>query len=185
VTFPWLLFSFSNRLDMIGKELRDLSKIVMALALDSLKLRSEEVMAPDTLTENVDGKEVVVLLDEYVLNRKKPNELFNQFAKILSDFVENDLKNRLVVVPDELIRIFLKKGIRIQQRVKLTDDKTVEQGGLWGEEHIPPDTIMHFSLICSEGRVKVDMEKLLDLIKLAGSAKIDIKGNYQGQLLIE
>ena len=175
VTSPWLLFAFSNRLDIVGDDMKDASEIITALALDGLKLKSNEVMAPKNLAENIDGEDVVVLLDEYVFKRKDLSDSFNLFIRILSGF-GNTLKDRLVIVSDDIIKIFLSRGIRIQQRVKLTSNKTVDQGP-WGEEQIPPDTIMHLSILCSEGRARVSRERMLDLIKQAGSAIIDIERN--------
>jgi len=176
VTSPWLLFAFSNRLDIAEEDdMKDASKITTALALDGLGLKSNEVMAPKHLAGNVDGEDVVVLLDEYVFKRKDPSDSFNLFIEMLSD-LGNTLKDRLVVVTDEIIKIFLSRGMRIQQRVKLTSNKTVDQGP-WGEEQIPPDTIMHFAILCSEGRVRVSREKMLNLIKQAGSAMIDAGKN--------
>lgn len=177
ITSPWLLFTFSNKLDIMGDDLRDASKIVTALALDSLGLGSSEAMAPETLTENIDGEDVVVLLDEYIFKRKEPKESFNLFVEmLLGGSIGRTLKDRLVIVSDEIVRLFLTRGMRIQQRVKLTSDKTVEHGP-WGEEQIPPDTIMYLSFLCSESRVKIKKEKLLNLIKQAGSATIDKEGN--------
>jgi len=175
VTSPWLLFAFSNRLDIVEDDMKGASMITTALALDGLRLKSNEVMAPKYIAGNVDGEDIVVLLDEYVFKRKDPSDSFNIFIKMLSDF-ENTLKDRLVMVADEFIKIFLSRGMRIQQRVKLTSDKAVDQGP-WGEEQIPPDTIMHFAILCSEGRVRVSREKMLNLIKQAGSAMIDTEKN--------
>jgi len=175
VTSPWLLFAFSNRLDMVD-DVGGASEVVMALALESLKLKGDEALAPNALTGDVDGEEVVVLLDEYVLRRKKPGSFFDSFVKILSDFIEENVGDRVVVVSDEVIKVFLSRGMRIQQRVKLTGEKIVEHGP-WGEEQIPPDTIMHFSFLCSESRVKVKKKTILSIIELGCDVGMDKDGN--------
>jgi CRISPR-associated protein Cmr4 len=180
VTSPWLLFTFSNRLDMVGDDTRKASRIAIALALNSLRLRSCEAIAPDALTEKVDGEDVVVLLDEYVFKKREPNRLFHVFVEMLSGFIGEDLGNKLVIVSDELISLFLSRGLRIQQRVKLTIEKTVDpRTGPWGEEQIPPDTIMFLPLLCSESRAKMKPEKLPDLVKRAGNVEIDKEGNVR------
>jgi CRISPR-associated protein Cmr4 len=54
------------------------------------------------------------------------------------------LAKKLVVLPDDEFRDFLLHGTEVLTRVRLENDsKTVAQGALWTEEHLPTDSLLY------------------------------------------
>jgi CRISPR-associated protein Cmr4 len=53
------------------------------------------------------------------------------------------LRDKLIVLPDDDFRDFARYGTEILTRIRLDpDSKTVKQGALWTEEHLPVDTLL-------------------------------------------
>lgn len=166
-TTPWLLFLLANRLEQLGQP----SQPVAGLALEGLTLNPDEVLAPDSLILQLGGSRLVVLFDEYAFKARRGGEAYQKFCQALK--AVEDLGERLVVLPDEAAWPLLHRSMWIQQRVRLGEEKTVQEGGLWAEEHLPPATILHFALLCSESRAKVTKEELLEVVKMVGEAELE------------
>jgi CRISPR-associated protein Cmr4 len=65
------------------------------------------------------------------------------------------LHERLVIVDDSLFGTFVRQCTEITARVKLDDDKkTVVKGGLWYEEALPAEAILHAGVAAEKTRGK-------------------------------
>lgn len=75
----------------------------------------------------------------------------------LSDYWRNGLRAKLVILPDEEFRDFLMHATEILTRIRLeTDSKTVQQGALWTEEHLPTDSLLYAPAHATRLRVNGD-----------------------------
>ncbi len=94
---------------------------------------------------------------------KKDSEDVTAIAKIIAEdvfpedgsenFWQNFFKERFMVVSDGVFSFLADTATEIQARIKLKKDtKTVEKGGLWYEENLPAETILHGILGCSRSR---------------------------------
>ncbi len=108
----------------------------------------------------IDSKNVV--LEEYTFEaRSDPyvDSLGNWLAKtVLPEgseykFWRGKLQNSLVVLPDDAFADFVKYHTMVITRTRIDDvKKTVAQGALWTEEHLPPETILYAPLFASKPR---------------------------------
>jgi len=113
-----------------------------------------------------DGRKVI--LEELMLVAEKPDESssvgksVSKLPGILSELFpnlleENDLKERLVVVSDDVFTSLVELTTGVVARVRINAETgTVEKGGLWYEEFLPRDTVMYSLLIVNEPRVSTD-----------------------------
>ena len=66
------------------------------------------------------------------------------FAELLPTLCEQQIAQRLVIVPDDDFHWFANNALHIQARNELTNNKT--SNNLWYEESLPPDTVMYMLL---------------------------------------
>ncbi|MEA3403926.1 MAG: type III-B CRISPR module RAMP protein Cmr4 [Armatimonadota bacterium] len=59
------------------------------------------------------------------------------------DFWRSKLQTSLVVLSDADFKWFVENATQTMTRVRLTAEKTVDVGGLWSEEALPPETLLH------------------------------------------
>lgn len=70
------------------------------------------------------------------------------------EFFRNRVKTNLVVLPEDAFRDFLQFGTEIITRVRIEQEtKTVADGALWTEEHVPSDTVFYVPLHASRPRL--------------------------------
>lgn len=104
-----------------------------------------------------------VFLEEFPFHQKS-NHRFDGLPR-LDDATLKEVNRRLVILHDDAFDYFARHGLFVRQRNKLrAETKTVEGGGLWSEESLPPDTLMYVVLtprLPSETEVLND-----DLIKI-------------------
>ena len=80
----------------------------------------------------------------------QPNAAVNAWALWLGNHLfagdtvwPDKLKERLCVVPDDILDFLLDTATEINARIKLVSDKkTVQSGGLWYEEALPAETVL-------------------------------------------
>ena len=66
----------------------------------------------------------------------------------------NKLQTSLVVVSDEIFQHFVVNYTEVSTRHKRGETGTVENGQLWNEETLPPDTLMYATLLASDSNRK-------------------------------
>lgn len=85
-----------------------------------------------------------VVLEEYsfTLNKEKTTE---EFAEWLGDLTGiEDIKNKLVVLPDDDFRDFVVLSTEVITRTRIDSETgTVATGALFTEEYLPPETVLY------------------------------------------
>ena len=113
------------------------------------------VASDDTIV--ADGK---VVLEEFAFEAKKKLEA-EQIANWLKDhaFPQSDeykpfcdwLPKRFVILPDDAFRDFTQLATEVIARIRLkTETKTVAEGALWSEEHLPSETLLYAPIFVSK-----------------------------------
>jgi CRISPR-associated protein Cmr4 len=113
-----------------------------------------------TITVRVGGAEQLILLGEFQLIAQRSGEV-DQIAREIVDkmlperepsyeYIRATLPGRLAIVSDRRFRELTKRGVEVQTRVRLGDGKTVEEGGLWSEEHLPALTLLQLAAFLPE-----------------------------------
>jgi CRISPR-associated protein Cmr4 len=105
------------------------------------------VAMPDFLgiDDKVILEEYAFIIDEDVKNKAS---LFN-FGTELSNFLGNQILDRLVIVSDDVFRDFTKLSTEVITRTKIQNDTgTVQSGALFTEEYLPAESYM-YSLIAA------------------------------------
>jgi CRISPR-associated protein Cmr4 len=104
-----------------------------------------------------DGK---VVLEEFAFEKQKDDSA-EQIANWLRDnaFPQSDeyatfrewLPKRFVILPDDAFRDFTQLATEVIARIRLkTETKTVAEGALWTEEHLPSETLLYAPIFVSK-----------------------------------
>lgn len=142
ITCPEVLYRFNN--DML---------------LNQTGVEPLPVPEPNTVSsEKVLVSPGKMILEEYTFKVHKEEET-EKLAKRFSSFFEGpvtiDIANRLVVLEDDEFKDFVRLSTEVNARIKInTETGTVdkENGALWYEENIPPETIFYSSLYIGKVR---------------------------------
>ncbi len=81
-------------------------------------------------------------------------------ARILDDHTRAMLPQRLAVVDDSQLGVFVRQCTEVTARVKLkNNEKTVERGGLWYEEALPAETVLYANVFAERSRHGNDVQR--------------------------
>ncbi|MED1419959.1 type III-B CRISPR module RAMP protein Cmr4 [Bacillus sp. FSL W8-1127] len=123
-------------------------------SIDPLPVPSPNTVSSDRLFSA--NKHIV--LEEYAFDvtvSDEAKQLAEQLAKLLSDHVQINIQDRLVVLSDDDFTDFVKLSTEVNARIKIDYEKgTVDSGALWYEENVPPETIFYSLLYIGNVRGK-------------------------------
>lgn len=105
----------------------------------------------------VNGK---VILEEFSFDGKVESKL-----KRIKDILKHQIdENRIVVLPDDIFRFFVKNYTEVVARIRIDQEKgTVKEGGLWYQELTPPETV-YYSCILSRVNQQDSLNKVADYL---------------------
>ena len=87
------------------------------------------------------------------------------------------LEKRLVILPENAFRDFVQLSTEVIARVRIDDStKTVAQGALWTEEHLPAETLLYATLFASKPRVQNPPSDLQDAAAVLNFVKTAVDG---------
>ncbi|WP_044893104.1 type III-B CRISPR module RAMP protein Cmr4 [Bacillus alveayuensis] len=99
-----------------------------------------------------------IVLEEYsfeVKESKKAQMLANQLSNLIKQDLQIDLLDRIVVLDDDDFSDFVKLSTEVNARIKVNPNTgTVDEGALWYEENVPPETIFYSFLYLGKVRGK-------------------------------
>ncbi len=73
----------------------------------------------------------------------------------VGDYWRNKIKKSLVILPEDDFRDFTLHATEIITRIRINrGTKTVDNGALWTEEHLPPDTLLYTPIYATNARKK-------------------------------
>lgn len=129
---------------------RDASRLGMAGFLSEIP----EVKEMAALTAQAKGN---LFLEEYCFNQQ-PDDQVKKLASVLAklinrDAAEDELQNRLVLVSDDMFALLTSMATPVNAHIALdSQTKTTQNGALWYEETLPPETVLYVPLIANKSR---------------------------------
>lgn len=121
----------------------------------------------------------VAVLEEFAFtNRTEPNvaklaawlALYALPAGAEFEWWREGLKKRLIVLSNDDFRDFTLHATEVLTRIRLVPDtKTVQQGALWTEEHLPPESLLYAPARAT--RLRVNKDDKPDALKGGGTAE--------------
>ncbi len=159
VTSPLVLERFKRDMELAGKkvdfEVPKLEKGAMVSG-NTVKITINDKEGDKENGNKKDRKDRVVL-EEVVLevesdSRDQLQEIVKAIKEILPEGIKKeDVKKRLVIVPDEVFSAFVRMNTEIVARITINSTTgTVEN--LWYEEFLPSDTVLYSIIAVREPR---------------------------------
>lgn len=160
VTSPLQLATLEKALELAGDEsLREI--------LTKINVNKDEALIPNESNIFIKTNEKkVVFLESFAFKAREDGKI-SEIAKRLAEIIfpeepfYQELKakfnDRLVILSDETFKDMTIKGTEKSARIRLNPEtKTVERGGLWTEEHLPPLTCMFTQIFFTKARSKYE-----------------------------
>lgn len=120
---------------------------------------SFEVPKTDSDTEAVVADETGHLfLEEYRFTLKNEKEKIEKCADDIAKLMErneakDELKKRLVIVSDTMFTHLTRAAVPVNAHIALNSEtKTTEDGALWYEESLSPETLLYLPLVANKSR---------------------------------
>jgi CRISPR-associated protein Cmr4 len=140
ITCPFVLNRFNQEMDLYN------------LADKKLPLAKVNTVSSKQLFV-IKGK---LVLEEYTYEMEEDQqtkELAQQLAQLLFAGQETNLDDRLVVLEDDDFTDFVKLSTEVNARIRI-DSATgiVQEGALWYEENVPPETVFYSCLFAGNCR---------------------------------
>ncbi len=136
----------------------------------------------------VSGRDVI--LEEYAFNANTDaavGQLGNWLAtNALPDnggytYWRENLARRLVVLPEDAFRDFVKHSTEVTTRVRIDNDsKTVQDGALWTQEAVPPDALFVSTVAIGRSRnpdAALSADELAGILTQAIGSRIQLGGD--------
>jgi len=139
----------------------------------------------------VNGSEVKigdkVVLEEFAFDAEE-NEKAKKIAEWIRDNAlpksneyqqwRNWLPKRFVILPDDAFRDFTQMATEVISRIRLDQEKkTVAEGALWTEEHLPSETLLYAPIFVSKplapNAKNLGLTNADDALKLLSELKLD------------
>ncbi len=161
VTSPLLL-------TLAKRDLRSAGGAWAGLPIPQIQNRGAKVSRDDcTVSQVAAGTQTLML---YIRDLDLPAEIddaMKAWAAMLQREVfgnEEILKKRLVAVDDDTMAFLCETATQIDLRIRLKDDtRTVDEGALWHEESLPPETLLIGILESGPGRGhKMSCEEVME-----------------------
>ncbi|WP_339232649.1 type III-B CRISPR module RAMP protein Cmr4 [Geobacillus sp. FSL W8-0032] len=115
------------------------------------------VPAPNTVSSDrlmaVNGR---IVLEEYTFDvtiSREAQQLAEQLATLIGEYSRLRLPERLVVLSDDDFADFVKLSTEVNARIRISHETgTVDNGALWYEENVPPETFFYSFLYIGHAR---------------------------------
>ncbi len=182
------VFAYTTSYDVLNRFKRDMERgkpeqrptwsIPEAEAGKALVTTSSEVQSNNTL-----------VLEEFSFDTQASQQVDiiaqwlaeNALPELGGDYWANKVKSSLVILPNDDFRDFALYATEIITRVRITrDTKTVADGALWTEEHLPTDTLLYVPMHATSARKKgatLSAAQVLEKIKELDTNYLQLGGD--------
>ncbi len=144
-----------------------------ALVTTTSDVHSNGAVVLEEFSFDTQSDEQVDIIADWIAEHTLPD-----FA---SDYWSNKVKTSLVILPNDVFRDFALYATEVITRVRIDQDKkTVKQGALWTEEHLPTDTLLYVPLYATKARKKasqVTEQQVLAHIELLNNTHLQLGGD--------
>lgn len=145
------------------------------LDIQPIEIESEKCLGSESLLLN--GK---VVLEEYCLESQALcSDLAEQLASLSENVLWKTIKDRLVVVSDEMFSYFVENACEVVTRIRVNDETgTVDKGALFNQEQVPSETMFYAVINAAENSIIDTLAKRLDaecnVLQLGGDETIGL-----------
>ncbi|MFA6808278.1 MAG: type III-B CRISPR module RAMP protein Cmr4 [Eubacteriales bacterium] len=162
ITCPQVLKRFNEELKLYRTE----NNLLIIPSDDGASVSS------NSLIVNSQAEIKQVVLEEYTYKVQQTGEcqeLANQLMNMVFNGIDNGFSDRLIVLPDNDFVDFVTLSTEVNARIRI-DPKTgtVQNGALWYEENVPPETVFYSYCFAGNSRVANQEKKageVLDFLK--------------------
>lgn len=165
------VFAYTTSYDVLGRFLRDRARNgdTLGWQVPDAPFNNDPSSTPVALVTS--GSQVsasnTVVLEEFSF-RAQPDPIVDTIADWIATHALPDthsywrkkLRQSLVILPDDDFRDFALYATEIITRIKIDRaTKTVAEGALWTEEHLPTDTLLYVPIYATDSRKARDKDK--------------------------
>jgi len=179
------VFAYTTSYEVLSRFQRDIARSGKQLdwnMLSQSQNQGEESVALVTTSSSVATGDTLVLEEFSFTARADPQ--VNAIAQWLAEqampqaseygYWREKLKNSLVILPNNDFRDFVVHATEIITRVRINrQTKTVENGALWTEEHLPSDTLLYVPIYATNARKMKNGSNDKDASSMSASAILD------------
>jgi len=173
------VFAYTTSRDVLKRFERDITR-----GEESSHLPWQLPQEPSRETVLITSSSEVAVADKVVLedfsfdthSDPEVNKLAEWIAKnafppySMYDYWREKVKKSLIVLPDNDFRDFALHATEIITRVKINrEKKTVQDGALWTEEHLPTDTLLYVPLYATNSRKQGPTIEAKTILEQTGS----------------
>ncbi len=184
------VFAYTTSYDVLSRFKRDIERVEKALPWTVPTRPADENTALVTTKSEVHSNKAIVLEEfSYEANVEQAQAVdsianwlvTNALPALGGDYWANKLKNSLIILPDDVFRDFALYATEVITRVRINrDTKTVENGALWTEEHLPTDTLMYVPIYATSGRKKdkdISAKEVLSTMQALDTSYLQLGGD--------
>jgi len=188
------IFAWTTSQDALARFCRDAKTVGLQLDWQTTGPTAETVALVSSGNDVVaDGK---VVLEEFAFDAQEDPQV-KVIAKWLAvnalpqgceyEYWRQKLPKSLVILPENAFRDFTQFSTEVVSRTRLEHEtKTVVEGALWSEEHLPSDALLYAPLFASRARTgtnklplnwKGTAQEVIDFVKKLGPDRIQLGGD--------
>jgi CRISPR-associated protein Cmr4 len=192
------VFAYTTSRSLLARFKRDLDAAQQSAnatwALDNVP---DDGSAWTVDNHSVVANKTTVVLEEFSFTARQHNDvgviadwLANNALPQTSEyaFFRERVKTNFVILPDDDFRDFTQFATEVVARIRIDQEsKTVAQGALWTEEHLPSDTLLYAPLHATRPRTDTNLfndtdnkpsaDKIIDFIKALDLNRIQLGGD--------
>jgi CRISPR-associated protein Cmr4 len=182
------VFAYTTSYDVLSRFKRDIERAqtVSPIDWDIPARQTDQALVPaksDVCTNNT------IVLEEFSFEARVDSQVgiianwiaTNALPDLGAAYWPEKINSSFVLLPNDVFRDFVLYATEVITRVRIDrKTKTVENGALWTEEHLPTDTLLYVPLYANKGRKKhsqVDEQQVLDQIAALNNTHLQLGGD--------
>jgi len=182
------VFAYTTSYDVLSRFKRDIERAQTAGPIDweIPARRTDQALVPtrsDVCTHNT------IVLEEFSFEAIADSQVdiianwiaTNALPDLGAAYWPEKIRSSLVLLPNDAFRDFVLYATEVITRVRLDrKTKTVENGALWTEEHLPTDTLLYVPLYANKARKKnsqIDEQHILGQIATLNNKHLQLGGD--------
>jgi len=154
------VFAYTTSHDVLNRFRRDINRVEANLSW-TVPAEMKENAALVTTANRVTVEDTLIL-EEFSYEAKECDQV-NKIAEWIANnalpqtdeykYWRDKVQHSLVILPDDDFRDFVLNATEIITRIRIKrDTKTVDNGALWTEEHLPSDTLLYVPIYATDSR---------------------------------
>lgn len=183
------VFAYTTSYDVLNRFKREIERMYPE-SLWSVPSPVPNTVLVTSKTKSEVHSNKTIVLEEFSFNTEASSEVDTIAEWIAThalpdlgtgNYWPNKIKNSLVILPDDVFRDFALYATEVITRVRINrETKTVDNGALWTEEHLPTDTLLYVPTYATHARNKqasLSAEDILKQVRSMGTNYLQLGGD--------